>query len=175
MQEAIQLCPFYSDSPLLEPATKVYVTTWGFELDGSLDFVTRYCDYSGFYGLAALSEGNVVGMAFGVLSSPGHWWHDAVARSVGASHAALQNAWVLVEICVLPDFRNKEIGSRLHDQLLKTQIYPRALLSTRIENDGARRFYEGKGWKYLHEKVIFDPGDPLYVVMGKEIKPAHHK
>ena len=175
MQTTIELQPFYSDSPLLLPATAVYVATWGFDLEDSLDFVSRYAEYSGFYGLAALSQGQVVAMGFGVLSSPGHWWHDAVARTIGASHPALQDAWVLVEICVLADYRNQEIGTLVHNQLLQTQIYPRALLSTRMENNGARRFYEGKGWQYLHQEIIFDPGDPTYVVMGKEMRPPHHR
>jgi ribosomal protein S18 acetylase RimI-like enzyme len=174
MEHPVKLSPFYSDSPLLVPATNVYVTTWGFDVEDSLDFVTRYSEYPGFYGLAALSAEKVVGMGFGVLSSPGHWWHDAVARSVGANHPALQNAWVLVEICVLEQYRNLNIGTLVHDQLLKTQLYPRALLSTRIENNGARRFYEGKGWKYLSEQLVFDPGDPGYVVMNKEMEPLHH-
>jgi ribosomal protein S18 acetylase RimI-like enzyme len=173
MQETVRLSPFFADSALLAPATKVYVSTWGFDPEDSLDFVTRYADYPGFYGLAALSEGNVVGMGFGVLSSPGHWWHDAVAKAVGADHPALQNAWVLVEICVLQEYRNQNIGSLVHDQLLKTQLYPRALLSTRMENNGARRFYEAKGWSYLTEELIFDPGDPAYAVMSKEMDASH--
>ena len=99
---------------------------------------------------------------------------DPRARLVGAcdSNAELlaqrKRDWQ-VELAVAEEQQGQGIGGRLHDHLLASQPCPRALISTNVTNQRARRIYERRGWYYLHES--FDvPGDPhRYVIMAKEL------
>jgi ribosomal protein S18 acetylase RimI-like enzyme len=110
----------------------------------------------------------VVGMGFGARSEPGQWWHDAVAAQVGSDHPALEDAWVLVELAVLPEHQGRGIGSALHDAILAAQPCARTLLSTELTNMRARAMYESRGWRYLHPGLVFSEGQPSYVVMHRE-------
>ncbi len=57
----------------------------------------------------------------------------------------------------------------LMETLLAAQPCPRALLSTEVNNAGARRLYERHGWSYLHPGFAFNPGGQPYVVMRREL------
>jgi ribosomal protein S18 acetylase RimI-like enzyme len=76
---------------------------------------------------------------------------------------------MLVELAVLDDYRGLGIGTALHDTLLASQPYRRALLSTEVSNADARRLYERLGWQYLHPGFIFSDGGPAYTIMHKEL------
>lgn len=43
------------------------------------------------------------------------------------------------------------------------------MLSIQVENTGARRLYEHRGWRYLHSGFVFREGQPPHVVMAKEL------
>jgi GNAT superfamily N-acetyltransferase len=166
---AIQIQPFDVQSPYLKRAAHVYVQTWKRGEDWALGFFSRQACAPGFVGYVALVDGDVVGMGFGSHSLPGQWWHDKVAARVGAGHPALQAAWVLVELAVLDSWRGMGIGGILHDRLLQAQPCPRTLLSTQVDNARARHMYEQRGWLYLHPGFAFEPGNPPYLVMHKEL------
>jgi GNAT superfamily N-acetyltransferase len=167
------LHPFGGSSPLLDGAVGVYVETWGREWDPSYAFFSRYVGYPDFRGFVAYAQGAMVGMGFGHRSLPGQWWHDAVAAHVGPDHPALQEAWVLVELAVLPAWQGHGIGGVLHDTLLEAQPLPRALLSTEVTNDRARQMYERRGWRYLHSGFPFAAGQPRFLVMHREVGARH--
>ncbi len=170
MQTDISIIQFETGSTLLRAATEVYASTWDFDLENAIDAINQYTQLPGFIGLVAESDQTVLAMGFGIKSQPGFWWHDIVSQELGAAHPALQDAWLLLELCVLHTYRNQEIGGLLHDRLLHDQDYSRALLSTRMENNGARRFYERKGWTYLKTEMVFGAGQPQYAIMRKEAK-----
>lgn len=120
----------------------------------------------------AIRDGRAVGMGFGVDALLGNWWVDIVAGALGRRHPALQDAWTLVELAVRPAYRGRGVGTGLHDALWAAHNRPRAVLSTQIDNEGARRLYERLGWRLLHPGLLF-PGNPVpYVIMGREREPA---
>jgi ribosomal protein S18 acetylase RimI-like enzyme len=95
-----------------------------------------------------------------------------VAAYVGADNPALQEAWVLVELAVLPAYQGQGIGGLVHDLLLEAQPLPRALLSTEVTNGRARRMYERRGWLYLHSGFAFIEGQPRFLIMHREVRHA---
>lgn len=165
----VDILPFSAGSALLDRAARVYAITWNRDYEDSRQFFLKYAEYPFFYGLIAVVDNRVVGAAFGVQTLPGHWWHDRVARRVGTHHPALQQAWVLVELAVVPGYRNRQTGSLLHDQIMQIQPFPNLLLSTQVANFGARRFYERHAWRTLHPGFAFHPGNPDYVVMHRRV------
>jgi ribosomal protein S18 acetylase RimI-like enzyme len=166
----ISLHPFDATSPYLDGAVQVYIATWPANEQEIRSFIARYAGYPGFRGYVALLNNEVVGMGFGTQSLPGQWWHDKVAAHVGLDHPALQDAWVLVDLAVLPAYRSHGIGTLLHNALLENQPYRYALLSTEVSNAGSRRLYERLGWRYLHSGFVFNPGQQPFVVMCKEVR-----
>ncbi|MCA9893801.1 MAG: GNAT family N-acetyltransferase [Anaerolineae bacterium] len=163
-----ELVPFTYNSPLLVDAVKVYTHVWSQRTYGeSIDFFKNNARRQNFYGYVVRAGKQTIGMGFGTRSMIGQWWHDKVAQKVGEDHPALQDAWVLVELAILPNYRNRGLGLRIHDALLADQPYPNVLLSTQVDNTGARRFYERHGWDYLHAGFAFFENHPLFCIMHK--------
>jgi ribosomal protein S18 acetylase RimI-like enzyme len=154
-------------------AIRVYYKTWGWDWEESYNFFMRYSHLPDYLGLVAVYDGDVVGMTFGALGKRGQWWFDKVAYHVecGYKNPALIDAFMLVELAVLDEYRDLGIGTALHDTLLASQPYRRALLSTEVTNGGARRLYERLGWQYLHPGFVFSEGGPSYAIMHKELAP----
>ncbi len=161
--------PLQPGAPSFDDAVRLYLATWSGDTQTISDFFTRYAALPDYHGLVALREGALAGFGFGTRSMPGNWWHDRVAAQVGAEHPALQDAWVLVDLAVAPEHRGKGLGGALMEALLAAQPCPRALLSTEVNNAGARRLYERHGWSYLHPGFVFNPGDQPFVVMRREL------
>lgn len=171
VRSSISLEPFSPGSPHLEGALDVYVAVFGGDREDARSFVTRYAkNYPHFAGVVALDGGRVVGLGWGAQGVLGNWWYDKVAARVGARHPALQDAWVLVELGVLPEYRASGVGTRVHDAVIAAQPLPRLLLSTQVANVGARRLYERLGWEYLHPGFAFQDGGEPYVVMCREVR-----
>ena len=171
MAEMPRIVPFNRTSPYFAGAVGVYTQTWHHPHTVGESYFHRYSTgFPGFLGRVVLLDGLVVGAGFGMRSLPGQWWHDTVAGAVGAGHPALQGAWVLAELAVLEAYRGRGIGSSLHDALLAAQPCPRALLSTELQNTRAQRFYRRLGWRSLHPGLAFRPGNPLFVVLGREVR-----
>lgn len=133
-------------------------------------FIARYSRYPGFYGVVAVTQaGKPVAMGFGSNTFEGNWWFDRIAEETGLSHPALQHAWALVELSVLKRYRDAGIGTEIIHHLLQHQRQERILLSTQKDNFGARRLYERLGWTYVHDGLVFAPGQEPYVIMCKEM------
>jgi ribosomal protein S18 acetylase RimI-like enzyme len=167
--------PLQPGEPFFADAVGLYVATWPADGDAAdiSNFFTRYAALPDYHGLIALHEGALAGFGFGALSTLGQWWHDCLAAQIGgAQHPALQDVWALVDLAIAPEHRGKGVGGALLETLLAGQPLPRALLSTEVSNAGARRLYERHGWSYLHPGFAFNPGDPLFVVMRKELAQA---
>lgn len=164
-----RIVPFDRASPYFAGAVAVYTQTWQHPWSAGESYFHRYSTgFPGFLGRVALLDGLVVGAGFGMRSLPGQWWHDTVAGAVGINHPALRDAWVLAELAILEPYRGRGIGSSLHDALLAAKPCPRTLLSTELQNTRAQRFYRRLGWRSLHPGLAFRPGNPLFVVLGRE-------
>jgi len=164
-----RLQPFDGNSPYFAGAVAIYASTWGHSWERAYSFFASFVRYyPGYCGLVALCAEQVIGFGFGTRSLPGQWWHDQVAAQVGYGHPALQDAWVLTELALASNYRNQGVGGHLHDELLRRQRHPRVLLSTQLHNVGAQRFYQARGWVYLHPGFPFERGAPEYVIMSRE-------
>ena len=163
----------YSADALLEDALAVYARVWPErDRNEARDNFTRYADYEGFLGLVAFDGDEPVGVAYGATSQPGVWWHDKAAAGLGADHPALQDAWRLVELAVVAEYRGQGIGGELHDRLLTGLPNARALICTAVHNRHARGIYERRGWRYVAESFDF-PGEPHpHVIMRRELAPS---
>lgn len=159
------LIPLAPDTLLMREAARVYAAVWGRNWQDSMSFFRKYTHYPHFKGYVARVDNRIVGMGFGTQSLPGQWWHDKVAARVGQQHPALQEAWILTELAVLAPFRNSQIGTALHNQLLHDQPMPNVLLSTQAGNLGAQRFYTRHGWHIIHHGFAFGHGREKYVIM----------
>ena len=167
------LVAYDADSPRVEEATRVYLDVFGGDPAAAADFVRRYAQHPDFRGLLAVdAAGRAIGLAFGHRFFLENWWCARMAEELGAGHPALRDAWVLVDLGVVEPWRRRGVGTALHDAILASQPCPRAVLSTQVENIGARRLYERLGWRYLHPGFVFREGQPPYVVMGKELVRA---
>jgi len=167
----VHIVQFKPGSPLFLEAIRVYHSTWGWSWEESYSFFTRYSRLPDFLGIVAVYGNQIAGMTFGALGRRGQWWFDKVAEHVEGRYKnpALKDAWMLVELAVLREYRNMGIGTALHDTLLASQPYDRALLSTEVSNMGARRLYERLNWQYLHPGFVFSEGGPAYAIMSKEL------
>ena len=138
------------------------------------EILPRHAGRSGFRFIAARTpDRRLAGFGYGYYGAPGQWWHDIVA---GALEERERGRWLapghfeLVELHVRPELRGREIGGRLHDAVLTDVASPTAVLSTQVDNRGARRFYERRGWQLLVPELRFGPSRPPFVVMGLELE-----
>lgn len=163
----IVLETFDTASPNFEPAVRLYAKTWGHKTSTSMTFIERYTTYPGFRGRVAKVGSKVAGMGFGTSAFRGNWWYDKVCEEV-APNPLLNNAWILVELCVHTKQRSQGIGSLLMENLFAGVKQQHILLSTQASNLGARRLYERIGFTYLSDGMAFAPGQTQYVVMAKQ-------
>jgi ribosomal protein S18 acetylase RimI-like enzyme len=155
---------------LIGVCAEIYATVWDRDYSGAYWTFNEYLSYRHFYGVVATVGTITVGFGLGTQSNIGQWWHDSVAEQVGVYHPALQNAWVLTELAVLPAYRNGGIGEGLHNTLLQDQPLPNALLSTMKGNIAARRFYQRLGWSTLHGGFSFFEGNEPYTILYKRVR-----
>jgi ribosomal protein S18 acetylase RimI-like enzyme len=96
---------------------------------------------------------------------PGLWWREQIARPLTAEQQAywLTDAFELAELHVHPSAQGHRLGSELHDQLVRNQPHPRALLSVMHRSERARQLYSSRGWQTLIEDIRFstEPGTPF--------------
>lgn len=138
------------------------------------DRVPRHAARDGFVFLGAFGPaGRLVGFVYGYTGAPGQWWYDRVAAALDAPQRA---EWLerphfeLTELAVDPAYQDSGIGTRLHDTLLERLPHERALLSALADNGRVIRFYEHRGWHVLLPRLRFEPGRPLFAILGKELR-----
>jgi ribosomal protein S18 acetylase RimI-like enzyme len=110
----------------------------------------------------------LVGFGYGFTGRVGQVWRDSLALALDR---LLRDRWLtdyfeLAEFGILPDFRRRGIGGRLHDRLLADLPHPRSVLTVRANNAVARRFYRRRRWQILHEGFFSTSGRGPYIVMG---------
>jgi len=137
------------------------------------DRLPRHAAIDGFRCAVARDDGRVVGFGYGYTTRPGQWWHDVVRAGLDPAAAArwLTGAFELAQLAVLPAWRGRGVGGRLHDRLLAGCPSPTAV-ATMIERDNpAVAFYRRRGWETLREGFRY-PGVPgAYLVVGRSLRP----
>jgi ribosomal protein S18 acetylase RimI-like enzyme len=129
------------------------------------DMYDKHCARDGFR-LAVVRDGDMLaGFAWGYVGQPGQFWSDWVIRALPEE---VTRTWVgghfeFVELAVLPEYRRRGFGRRLHDVLLDGVPAERALLGTDNDDSAAVRLYTSHGWRKLGELT------PDTQVMGLEL------
>jgi ribosomal protein S18 acetylase RimI-like enzyme len=165
----LTLARFHRDSHLLDACASIYGQTWNRSVSDARWTFDEYMTFPHFQGVVAYWDREEIGFALGTQSLPGQWWHDCVAAHIGSSHPALQDAFILCELAVLPLYRNMGIGRQLHDTLLAAQPMPNAVLSTMVSNAGALRFYQRLDWSIVHPGIQFFSGQEPYAILAKRL------
>jgi GNAT superfamily N-acetyltransferase len=158
----MELLSLVPGTPPFDGAVDCYRRVWG--RDGAVAF-REHAEFPGYRGLAAVEDGRVVGYAYGYTSRPGQYYHEALRAVVpaGTYERWLTDCFELVELGVDPDERGRGLGGRLHDALLDGTGHATSVLTTGVDNDPARRLYEGRGWEALYEPFDPEGGEPMTV------------
>lgn len=166
--DGVRLVPYTQSGPELELALEVYARVWP-ERDRAeaREGFTRYAGYDGFRGLIVLLGDEAVGVGYGARTQPGIPWHDWTVPILGADHPALQDAWRLVELAVVPERQGLGIGGALHDALVAAQSCPHLLVVTAMSNTRARGMYARRGWQDVALDVEYAEQPQRYAIMGR--------
>ena len=141
--------------------------------DWARDWLPRHSERDAFRFLVAIADdGTVAGFAYGYTGGAGQWWTDRVAAAMDEES---RRGWLepphfeVVELHVRPEDQRSGVGSRLLDALLAGLPHRQALLSTQVDNDKARPFYEKHGWEVVVDRLSFGPGYAPFCVYGKRL------
>ncbi|MEU6853904.1 GNAT family N-acetyltransferase [Actinacidiphila alni] len=131
--------------------------------------VLRHLGHPGARALGALTgDGRLVGFVYGMPNDRAHWWSGVVQpylRREG-NDEWLDDAFVITELHVLPDFQGHRIGRRLITDITDTATEPRSILSAIDGDSPARRLYRALGYRDLARPVHFPSAARPYAVMG---------
>ena len=137
------------------------------------DRVPRHARREGFRFHGAFDpRARLVGFIYGYTGAPGQWWYDKVAAALDEPSRAEwleREHFELTELAVDPAFQGNGVGTRLHDAVLEGLPHERALLSALSDNARVIRFYERLGWRVLLPELRFEPGRPLFAILGREL------
>ncbi|MEU5422906.1 GNAT family N-acetyltransferase [Streptomyces sp. NPDC001407] len=117
---------------------------------------------------ATTADGRLVGFVYGMPNSRGHWWSSVVEpylRNTG-SDGWLDDAFVITELHVHPQYQKRGIGRALITAITATAAEPRSILSAIDTESPARALYRSLGYRDLARQVVFPSAPSPYVVMG---------
>ena len=110
----------------------------------------------------------VVGFVYGLPNDRAHWWSTVVEPYLRATGSQdwLDDAFVITELHVHPDFQQRGIGRRLITMITDAVDQPRSILSAIETESPARSLYRSLGYRDLALHVLFPSAPRPYVVMG---------
>lgn len=117
---------------------------------------------------ARTGSGRMVGFVYGLPNDRAHWWSSVVQpylRREG-NDDWLDDAFVITELHVLPDYQGRGIGRRLITEITDAATEPRSILSAIDGETPARRLYHALGYRDLARPVHFPSAARPYAVMG---------
>jgi ribosomal protein S18 acetylase RimI-like enzyme len=131
-----------------------------------------HCARDGFRLSVALDGDRLAGFAWGFVGHRGQYWPD---RVVDALPSEVSDEWVgghfeFVELAVLPQYRSRGLGGRLHDVLMEDVPQSRALLGTDNSDSAAARLYASRGWRKLGE---LDEGTQVMGLIRPSAESGH--
>ncbi|SDL92545.1 GNAT family N-acetyltransferase [Sediminibacillus halophilus] len=132
--------------------------------------IQKHAGYPGFRALKAINDTGVpVGIAYGYTSMPGQFYRSKIESFLDEQErrAWLDNCFEFVELAVDPAYQRMQIGSKLHDALLKeSSDHAVSILTTQVDNRAAKSLYESKGWKVIKYAIRPVETSPLLTLMG---------
>ncbi|MBA0051861.1 N-acetyltransferase [Streptomyces sp. AJS327] len=133
------------------------------------NIVRRHASAPGVRALGATTaRGRLAGFVYGMPNDRGHWWSSMVLPNLTREGNAgwLDDAFVITELHVHPDFQQRGIGRHLITALTDGAPHPRSLLSAVDEETPARALYRALGYRDLARRVHFPSAPRPYAVMG---------
>jgi ribosomal protein S18 acetylase RimI-like enzyme len=135
--------------------------------------LAEHATRAGFRFCVAMAEddGLCTGFGYGFTGQPGQAWRASLAAAMSdeLTEAWLRDYFEFAEFGVIPIYRQRGVGGRLHDAVFRGLPHRRAVLTVRQENAIARAFYERRGWLALHDDFYAPSGRGPYVIMGHEL------
>jgi GNAT superfamily N-acetyltransferase len=130
-----------------------------------------YAEHAGEPGYRAVGAWlgqDLVGFAYGHDARPGQWWREQVAPALAQVGLAgwLDDAYVLVELHLLPAHHGQGLGQALLAGLVGPVTRRRLLLSTDDLDTRARRFYRRNGCLDLLTGFRFSTTRRPFAIMG---------
>lgn len=133
----------------------------------------------GFTAVCALEQGRILGIAYGFLGSPDHWWHLQLRRGFNlnggptdAEFELLRNYFEVAEIHVAPGKQGHGIGRLLLTELLHNVPAGNALLSTPEvpqEDNFAFGLYRSLGFRDVLRHFHFTGDQRPFAVLAAEL------
>lgn len=139
----------------------------------------------GFTAVCALEHGEILGIAYGFLGSPDHWWHLQVRRGFSlaggpteAEYELLRNYFEVAEIHVRPGHQGAGIGRRMITELLRAAPAGNALLSTPEvpgEENLAFGLYRSLGFRDVLRQFRFTGDQRPFAVLAAQLPLAEDR
>ena len=139
------------------------------EIDVRRHIVLRHLENPHARALGATTpSGRLVGFVYGMPNDRAHWWSTVVEPYLRATGSQdwLDDAFVITELHVHPDFQQRGIGRRLITMITDAVDQPRSILSAIETESPARSLYRSLGYRDLALHVLFPSAPRPYVVMG---------
>lgn len=160
----------------------IYIEAMGYDPSIRSSRVTawrRETYQPGFTAVCALEDGEILGIAYGFLGSPDHWWHLQLRRGFSADGGPteeefelLRNYFEVAEIHVRPGRQGGGLGRRLITELLHHAPAGNALLSTPEvpdEQNLAFGLYRSLGFRDVLRNFRFTGDQRPFAVLGVEL------
>lgn len=172
----------------------IYVTAMGYDpaiTNNRSAAWRREISNPGFSCVVAVTEDEIVGLAYGFIGNPDTWWdrqlrrglrsqaeraerteHTERAEHTAHTMALLRSYFEVAEIHVLPLYQGLGIGRKLLHELLWQAPAKFALLSTpEIDNESNRAFglYRSLGFFDVLRHHVYPGDDRPFAVLGVEL------
>ncbi|MEU6221368.1 GNAT family N-acetyltransferase [Streptomyces sp. NPDC047022] len=131
--------------------------------------VLRHMNYPGACAFGATTgDGRLVGFVYGMPNDRTHWWSTVVQPylRLQGNDAWLDDAFVITELHVHPQYQNRGIGRALITTITDGAAQPRSILSAIDTESPARGLYRSLGYTDLARRVLFPSAPKPYAVMG---------
>ena len=119
------------------------------EIDVRRHIVLRHLENPHARALGATTpSGRLVGFVYGLPNDRAHWWSTVVEPYLRATGSQdwLDDAFVITELHVHPDFQQRGIGRRLITMITDAVDQPRSILSAIETESPARSLYRSLGY-----------------------------
>lgn len=163
----------------------IYIEAMGYNpiiRDSRISAWRRETFQPGFTAVCALEDGEILGIAYGFLGSPDHWWHLQLRRGIQqrggpseAEHELLRNYFEVAEIHVRVGNQGRGIGRALLLELLRTAPAGNAVLSTPEvpqENNRAFGLYRSLGFQDVLRNFHFTGDRRPFAVLSTRLPLA---